>query len=166
VGHEPEDEYLALTRQFGLFFRRAERFHQSLHLDGAERPLERAAYQVLGRIASGGASRLSTLACDLSVDLSTVSRQVAALEAAGLVRRAPDPRDRRASLIEPTETGSEIFARNREKWLGALRALLADWTPAERREFVRLFARLNEAIATGVAAALPEPALTRGLENE
>jgi DNA-binding MarR family transcriptional regulator len=141
------------VRQFGLFFRRAERFHQRLHLDGADRPLERAGYQVLARIASGGPSRLSALAADLHVDLSTVSRQVAALEAAGLVRRAVDPADRRASLIEATPAGSAIYIRNRETWACALRGLLADWTPAERREFVRLFARLNDAIAAGAAAA-------------
>ncbi len=142
-----DDEYQAIGRQLGLFFRRADRFHQSIQLDACGRPLERAAYGVLARIVSGEpAARLSALAADLCVDLSTVSRQVAALEAAGLVRRTPDPTDRRASLIEATETGAEVFARNREKWLGALRGLLADWTLAERQEFARLFARLNDAM--------------------
>jgi DNA-binding MarR family transcriptional regulator len=135
-----------------LFFRRAERFHHGIHLDVNGRPLERAAYGLLGRIAGGGPARLSALAADLCVDLSTVSRQVAALEAAGLVRRASDPSDRRASLIEPTETGAKVFAQNREKWLGALRELLADWTVGERREFARLFARLNEAMEKNVPA--------------
>ena len=141
-----DDEIMAIGRQLGLFFRRAERFHQGIQLDAGGRPLERAAYGVLGRIATGGPGRLSTLAGDLCVDLSTVSRQVAALEAAGLVRRATDPTDRRASLIETTETGAEVYARNREKWLAALRTLVADWTPAERQEFARLFARLNDAM--------------------
>lgn len=144
-----DDEYLAIGRQFSLFFRRAERFHHSVHLDVAGRPLERAAYGLLSRIASGGPERLSALAADICVDLSTISRQVAALEAAGLVRRTPDPRDRRASLIEATETGAEVFAQNRGKWVGALRELMADWTSAERQEFARLFARLNEAMERG-----------------
>src|SRR4051794_41032701 len=143
-----DDECLAIGRQFGLFFRRAERFYHGIHLDVAGRPLERAAYGLLGRIASGGPERLSQLATSMCVDLSTVSRQVAALEAAGLVRRTPDPTDRRASLIEATDTGAEVFAQNREKWLGALRNLLCDWTAAERQEFARLFARLNQAMDT------------------
>ena len=142
-----EDEYSALMRQFGLFFRRAERWHRSLHLHGGDRPLERAAYQVLNRIAGGGPSRLSALADDLCVDLSTISRQVAALQAAGLVGRMPDPRDGRASLIAATPAGQALFTHNREKWTRSMRDLLADWTPAERQEFVRLFTRLNEAIA-------------------
>src|SRR3954451_13952032 len=145
---DDQDDIIAIGRQIGLFFRRAERFHHDVHLDHAGKPLERAAYGVLGRIASGGPERLSTLAKDICVDLSTISRQVAALEAAGLVRRTPDPGDRRASLIEATQTGAEVFAQNREKWLGALRDLLCDWTAAERQEFARLFARLNQAMDT------------------
>lgn len=163
-----DDEYLAIGRQFGLFFRRAERFHHSVHLDVAGRPLERAAYGLLSRIASGGPERLSALAADICVDLSTISRQVAALEAAGLVRRTPDPTDRRASLIEATETGADVFAQNRSKWLGALRELLADWTSAERQEFARLFARLNEAMEHGTTAnrtAAPKPATNRPDEH-
>jgi DNA-binding MarR family transcriptional regulator len=39
-----------------------------------------------------------------------------------------------------------VFAQNRNKWLEALKVLLADWTSAERQEFARLFARLNEAM--------------------
>ncbi len=146
-----DDEYLAIGRQFGRFFRCAERFHHSIQLDVAGRPLERAAYGLLSRIASGGPERLSALAADICVDLSTISRQVAALEAAGLVRRTPDPSDRRASLIEATETGAEVYAQNRGKWLGALRELMADWTAAERQEFARLFARLNNAMEHGAA---------------
>jgi DNA-binding MarR family transcriptional regulator len=141
-----DDEYIAIGRHFGLFFRRAERFYQSIPSDASGPALERAAYGVLGRIATGGPERLSTLAADLCVDLSTASRQVAALEAAGLVRKAPDPTDRRACLIEITLTGAKVLAQHRDKWLGALKELLAYGTPAERQEFARLFARLNEAL--------------------
>lgn len=145
-GTVTDDEYIAIGQQFGLFFRRAERFYHVARLDAPAPSLERAAYGVLARIAGGGPQRLSTLAGGLCVDLSTVSRQVAALEGAGLVRRTPDPTDRRASLIEATETGTDAFVQHRNKWLGALKGLLADWTSAERQEFARLFARLNGAM--------------------
>jgi DNA-binding MarR family transcriptional regulator len=159
-----DDEFLAIGRQFGLFFRRAERFYHGIQLDASGRPLERAAYGLLGHIVTGGPGRLSTLAGNLCVDLSTVSRQVAGLEAAGLVRRTSDPTDRRASLIEATETGVEVFTRNKDKWLGALRELLADWTSAERQEFARLFARLNEAMERqAMEKNVPAGA---GMENE
>jgi DNA-binding MarR family transcriptional regulator len=148
MSDELDDEYVAIGRQFGLFFRRADRFYQSLRATSDQPHLDRATYHVLGRIAGGGPARLSTLADDLTVDLSTVSRQVAALETAGLVRRTRDPDDRRASLIEATGAGSALFQRLRANWLAALRELMADWTPDERQEFARLFTRLNEAFAT------------------
>jgi len=154
------DEYAAIGRHLGSFFRRADRFYHSIDFESPGRPLERAAYYLLGRIAGGGPVRLSALAHEQCLDVSTVSRQVAALEAAGLVRRTPDETDRRASLIAATEVGAEVFARNRDKWLAALRELVGDWTPAERREFARLFARLNDAIIARSGTA------TGGLEQD
>jgi DNA-binding MarR family transcriptional regulator len=154
-----DDEYIVVGQQFGLFFRRAERFYQGVRFDLPGRPLERAAYGVLARIATGGPKRLTSLAGDLCVDLSTVSRQVAALEAAGLVRRAPDPVDRRACLIEATEAGADAFVQHRNKWLAALKELMADWTAAERQEFARLFGRLTQAMEKNAPAGA-------GMENE
>jgi DNA-binding MarR family transcriptional regulator len=140
-------DLIAIGWQLGLFLRRAERFRHGIPFEADGRPLERASYGLLARVTEGPA-RLSALAADLSVDLSTVSRQVATLESTGLVRRTVDPTDRRASLIEATEIGVTVFTENREKWLGALEGLFADWTTPERKEFVRLFARLNQAMQT------------------
>jgi DNA-binding MarR family transcriptional regulator len=147
VDVDQDDEYVAIGRQFGRFFRNGERLYQSMRLEIPGRHLDRAAYHVLARIAGGGPVRLSEVAGELCVDLSTVSRQVATLEADGLIRRTPDPSDRRASLIEATDAGTTVFTRHRKIWLAALQALLADWTPTERREFASLFARLNDSIA-------------------
>jgi len=143
----PDADVLAIGRQCGLFLRRADRFYADLRVATPGFELERAAYVLLGQICTDGPARLSVLAEDVSLDLSTVSRQVAALEAAGLVARTTDSADRRASVIAATETGTEVFSRNREIWGAALRELLADWTPDERAEFTRLFTRLNESIA-------------------
>jgi DNA-binding MarR family transcriptional regulator len=102
---------------------------------------------LLGRISTDGPARLSRLAGDMCVDLSVVSRQVAALEAAGLVKREHDPADRRASVITTTDLGADYFNRKREHFRALLRTLLADWTPAERAEFARLMGRFNGAMA-------------------
>jgi DNA-binding MarR family transcriptional regulator len=139
-----DDEYVVIGQLIGQFYRHSHRFYQRLPF---EPPLERAAYTLLARIVGDGPARLTALAEHLALDLSTVSRQVAALEAAGMVSRTPDPADRRACVIAATETGREAFSRHRQTWVGALRELLADWTPEERREFTRLFARLNNSIA-------------------
>ena len=140
-----DELHLLIGRQLGLFMRRSERFYTDIK--GGDLSLERAAFLLLGRIVSGVPTRLSVLAEDVGLELSTISRQVAALEAAGLVARTTDISDRRASVIEATPQGLELFDRCREVWLGALRDLLSGWTLAEKTEFARLFTRFNDAIA-------------------
>jgi DNA-binding MarR family transcriptional regulator len=54
-----------------------------------------------------GRARLSTLGRILMMHPTTVKLTVDQLEAVGLVRRTPHPRDRRATLVEVTEAGRE-----------------------------------------------------------
>lgn len=147
MGVDEHSEHAAIGRQVGRFIRLSERLFATLKWHEA-RGLERPAYVLLSRVAVDGPFRLSALATDVSLDLSTVSRQVAALENAGLVRRFQDPSDKRASLVEVTALGQEVFAENRDRWLAIWEELLADWTPQERREFAALFTRLNQSLST------------------
>ncbi|WP_426509841.1 MarR family winged helix-turn-helix transcriptional regulator [Dactylosporangium sp. McL0621] len=150
-----DSEHAAIGRQVGRFIRLSERLFATLKWNEAGRGLERPAYVLLNRIAVDGPFRLSALAADVALDLSTVSRQVAALESAGLIGRYQDPHDRRASLVEVTELGREVFAENRARWLAIWEDLLSDWTPHQRAEFAELFTRLNESIAERLPHAAP-----------
>jgi DNA-binding MarR family transcriptional regulator len=143
-----DDAYAEIGRQFGVFLRRADRFYADLRLGPDGLDLDRSAYLLLGRIVAAGPTRLSALADGLGLDLSTISRQVHALEAAGLVGRTTEATDRRASLIAATDRGREIYHRNHAVQQAALRDLLSDWTDAERNEFARLLTRFNETIAS------------------
>jgi DNA-binding MarR family transcriptional regulator len=67
----------------------------------------------LGVIARRGPIRLSELAEYESVNPTMLSRVVAALDEAGLVRRRTDPEDRRAGLLEVTATGRRTHDRLR-----------------------------------------------------
>jgi len=140
VGTE-DSEYAAISHELGVFVRRVTRDKRPHGLG-----LDRAAYHLLSRLATDGPGRLSEIAADMGVDLSVVSRQVAALEAAGLVARAVDPADRRASRVAATDAGLDLFHRNRAELRTKLRALLTDWTEDERVEFSRLMRRFNEAL--------------------
>ncbi len=157
-----DDAYAEIGRQFGVFLRRADRFYADLRLGPDGLDLDRSAYLLLGRIVAAGPTRLSALADGLRLDLSTISRQVHALEGAGLVGRTTESTDRRASLIAATERGLEIYHRNRAVQQAALRDLLSDWTDAERDEFARLLTRFNDTIATRHAAA---PSTSRAAGN-
>lgn len=138
------DVHAEISRELGQFMRRVTRV-QAKRSDGPD--LDRAAFQLLHRIVADGPARLSTLATDMVVDLSVVSRQVSALEAEGLVVRTTDPADRRASVIAASDAGTDLFNRKRARFQEWLRTMLADWTEQERTEFARLMKRFNEAMA-------------------
>ena len=55
-----------------------------------------------------------------------MSRQLRALEELGLVARAPDPADGRASLVQLTEEGRERFRACARR---AARSTCASWPP-------------------------------------
>ncbi|MDX6678294.1 MAG: hypothetical protein QOE31_2346 [Solirubrobacteraceae bacterium] len=103
---------------------------------------------VLGRLERGGPAGVSGLAAAERVRPQSMAATVAALEAAGLVGRRPDPGDGRRSLIELTAAGREALLadrRRREDWLAD--AIARDLSARERRilaEATALLARLAD----------------------
>jgi DNA-binding MarR family transcriptional regulator len=83
----------------------------------------------LGVIARQGPMRLSELAEIESMNPTMLSRVVAALDDAGLVRRRTDPDDRRAGLLEVTAAGRRTHDRLRAERGRALTAGLASLDP-------------------------------------
>lgn len=149
IAHEVSVLYLAVERGVA-------RRQQS----GA-RPLEKLSMHVLGRLDAEGPMRPSALAHLVRLDLSTVSRHVASLEAAGLAARGPDPTDRRACLVRVTPAGTEAMAVQRKRRRQRMDQVLADWSLDDRRELVRLLGRFNADIAQAedglpVATAAPD----------
>src|SRR5438132_9162712 len=111
--------------------------------------LDRASYGVLFRLEEGPA-RLSDLAQRVGVDISTLSRQVHHLEAAGLVGRSVMEEDRRAALLSVTDEGRDFVRRIRAAKRAAITEMLEHWTPEERAELGRALGRLaNEMVAFG-----------------
>jgi DNA-binding MarR family transcriptional regulator len=80
--------------------------------------LDRRAFQLLGKLRRHGAPyRVSAgkLAAELRLSSGAMTNRLDRMEAAGLVRRLPDPNDRRGTLIEPTEAGHRAW----DKTVGA-----------------------------------------------
>ncbi|CAO5175217.1 hypothetical protein FAIPA1_30018 [Frankia sp. AiPs1] len=69
-------------------------------------------------------------------------RLVDELERDGLVRRQPDPADRRARIITATDRGAELCAIAQQEQLLVDQHVLGNLEPAERQEFVRLLRRI------------------------
>lgn len=103
------------------------RMHERL-MQATGMNLERAAYVVVSRLGDVGAMRLSDLAANLGLDISTVSRHVAQLERDGLVDRRPDPTDGRSTILDVTSKGEEALERVRQARRIGLAKLLNDWS--------------------------------------
>nr|WP_068785745.1 MarR family transcriptional regulator [Paenibacillus phocaensis] len=108
--------------------------------------LDRSAYLLLHRISAHGAVGVKSLADEFQLDISTVSRQAAALEQKGYVRRIPDPADRRAFFMEITELGAKEYADYKETRLARIRELTADWSGEETQTFASLLQKFNHAL--------------------
>ena len=118
-------------------------------LRAERRDVSLAQVTVLGRLDRSGPSGISAIAAAERVRPQSMASTVAALEAAGLVSRRPDPGDGRRVVITMTAEGRETLAadrRRREGWLAD--AIDRDLTVAERRvlaEATALLARLGDA---------------------
>jgi DNA-binding MarR family transcriptional regulator len=117
--------------------------------------VEASSVGLLAGLDSLGPARLSTLAAVMSLDLSTVSRQVPALERQGWVVRTRDPEDHRAQLVELTAEGRSTLESVRRSRADVLARLLPDWTDAELQHFAGLLSRFNDDITRNRSAALP-----------
>jgi len=105
--------------------------------------LDRSAYLLLHQIASHGSSGVKTLADEFQLDISTVSRQAAALEQKGYVLKIPDPLDGRAYRFQITELGAKELNEYRQIRLKKIAELLQDWSEEEQKTFGELLRKFN-----------------------
>ncbi|HYF27797.1 MAG TPA: MarR family transcriptional regulator [Baekduia sp.] len=86
----------------------------------------------------------SALARAVLLSPAAMTNRVDRLEARGLVRRRPDPDDRRASLVELTAKGRRIVDRALDDHVAAEHALVARLSGPERRALDRAVRRLAQ----------------------
>lgn len=116
----------------------------------AEDGLEPAAYGLLGAIHDAHDDvRGGDLAERFGLDKSTVSRQIAQMEALGLLQRVPDPQDGRARLLRITDEGQDRIRRLRERRGRWLSSTLRDWPEEDVAQLVSLMSRLNASLERG-----------------
>lgn len=136
VLEELEWESAVLVRNFELLRRRS----------GRNARLDQAEYLLLRTVTELGSADINTLACAIGVDPSTAGRQLGMMAEAGLVRREPDPADRRRCVIAPTAAGSTQMATERMQRQERLSDLLADFSPDEAKTLAQMFAKYNKAV--------------------
>ncbi|XUL94422.1 MarR family winged helix-turn-helix transcriptional regulator [Streptomyces galilaeus] len=120
------------------FARRARASAGRLHPE-----LSLVSYTLLSHLEERDGRRATDLAAHYALDKSTVSRQVAALERAGLIERRPDPEDHRVQVLHLTDAGRRILAQVTENRQAAFRERLADWPEEDLRRFAGYLERYN-----------------------
>lgn len=133
-----------IEQQMTMLLRRVQSIHIST--SSGQMDLDRSAYGILCQLADNGTQRLGSLATTFALDPSTITRQVQALERAGLVVRRTDDEDRRAWLLDLTEEGRTVLEHTRAYRRGRLEQVLDDWSRADREELARLLTKFNASI--------------------
>jgi DNA-binding MarR family transcriptional regulator len=105
--------------------------------------LDRSAYLLLHRIIARGPAGVKILAEEFHLDISTISRQTAALEQKGYVFRIPDPADGRAYSLQITDSGKNEFYQHQQLRLDAIGENVRAWTEEELKQFGILLRKYN-----------------------
>lgn len=129
--------------QVGLLIRRAHQRHAALFLEGMLAAADLTPTQFtalvktveLGRVTQNHLGRLAAM------DPATIQGVVRRLIARGLVRRRPDPMDRRTAVLTPTPEGLALAAR---AVACARRITEATLAPLDAEERQRLLALLRK----------------------
>ena len=91
-----------------------------------------------------GSMRLSDLSGRLHIAPRSATEVVDALESRGLVRRRADPGDRRATLVEMTEHGTDVMAAIRTARGNDAERLFSRLSPADRADLARILGQLRD----------------------
>lgn len=129
----------AISRELTLISR-----HQLA--SAAQGVLERSAYLMLNRIDATGPMTARELADALQLEISTVTRQVAAMLREDVVERIPDPSGGPARRLRITDTGAARLHADRERYRTGLGQAVSEWPDDECVELYRLLRALNERI--------------------
>lgn len=120
-------------------------FDRSMEETLAKYELDQRAFHLLGRLRSYGPPYRRSpgqLAGDMRLSSGAMTNRLDRLEAAGLIRRLPDPNDRRGQLIEPSEKGHAAWDRTVGTQAEREQRIASALTAAEREQLHRLLRKL------------------------
>ncbi|MFF2652523.1 MarR family winged helix-turn-helix transcriptional regulator [Streptomyces sp. NPDC058045] len=140
AGNRREAAVETIQREMTVFARRARASAGRLHPE-----LSLVSYTLLGHLEEQDACRATDLAAHYALDKSTVSRQVTALERAGLIARRTAPDDHRVQVLHLTEAGTAILAKVTERRRDVFHHRLHDWPEADLLRFAEYVQRYNRA---------------------
>lgn len=134
--------WLALMRAYQRMQRELDRL-----LDAAGLTLPQ--FDVLANLGMSEGITQQELAERLLVTKGNVCGVLDRMEAAGLVERRPDPKDRRANRLYLTRQGRSALHEAFPKHLGVVQACFAALEPAQQRTLHQLLVKLGQAECFG-----------------
>ncbi len=108
--------------------------------------------RLLLAVEEEGRLRMGDVAENLGITSRTVTTLVDALEKEGLLARLPDPTDRRATLLELTDTARTQFEQVRRLQMELGEELVAPLDQQQRRLLLDLLSRLNQEVVRDEAS--------------
>ena len=126
----------------------AKAFDRSLEETLTQYGLDYRSYRLIGRLRGYGPPYRRSpgqIAADMRLSSGAMTNRLDRMEVAGLIRRLPDPSDRRGTLIEPTEAGNATWDRTTGTQARREAMIASVLDPAERAELHRLLRRLMRA---------------------
>jgi DNA-binding MarR family transcriptional regulator len=144
--------------EMALFQRALERLARRSDI---HRELDRASYLLARTLKATGPISLNDLAGRLGLDATTVTRQVATMEAQRLVHRRAEPADGRVSLIELAQAGQKKMRAEQRARRARVEGLMDGWSKQDQAGLGRLLGRLNDAIWDMEHEGLARPSASR-----
>ncbi len=111
-------------------------------------PVSRAGYALLRSLAESEVLSSTELARLCSMDLAATGRQIATLEADGLVTRSASTSDGRVSVVRITDPGRRVYEDIVALRVSHLTRVLADWAEPDRQRLGALVDRLVNDLQT------------------
>ena len=143
-GAAPDAPYV-LERQVGHLLRRAHQRHSAIfqeHIGNAQlTPLQFAALIKLRDLGEVSQNQLGRL---IAMDAATMQGVIKRLAARGLIRRRPDPDDRRRLILSLAPEGRALADGTLAAAAEITRLTLEPLSPDEQRDFLALLARIEE----------------------
>jgi DNA-binding MarR family transcriptional regulator len=131
---------------YRLFLKLHKRFQELNREEFRPYDLSTPQYAILFHATVEGVP-LSYICQEMVADNSNLTRLVDRLEARGLVRRAPDPRDRRVTLVQLTEQGLALIEELRPRHREFVERRMSHLTPEQLDALNSAMATLYEALS-------------------
>jgi MarR family transcriptional regulator, lower aerobic nicotinate degradation pathway regulator len=133
----------AVEEQVGFLMRRASQRHAVIFQDGMQAAdLTPTQFTALIKVVELGQVTQNHLGRLTAMDPATIQAVVRRLMDRALVIRTTNPRDRRAIIVAPTQSGSAVAAEAVVAARRITEATLEPLTTAERRQFLALLRKL------------------------